>query len=126
MKFLSLLIALALFGIQAQQRSESAKPPADTFDVVMLLADGDNISREDVSLRLSEDSLIIEARCHCAIIKEFKYSDIKSVEYSTDENQLAVKADADRATLKLDESNYKAILKALETRGIKIGTTGKE
>lgn len=128
MKFLSLLIALALFGIQAQQHSESAKSPkgADTFDVAMLVADGDRISREDVSLRLGEDGLIIEARCHCAVIKEFKYSDIKSIEYSPKEHQLAVKTDTDHARLKLDESNHKVILTALETRGVKVETITKE
>ena len=126
MKFLSLLIALSLIAIQAQRSSETVKPPNDTFDVVMLVMDGDKIRREDVSLRLSEDSLIIEARCHCAIIKDFIYTDIKSMKYSPEEYRLTFKTDTDQATLKLEEGSYKTILAALETRGIKIGTISKE
>jgi hypothetical protein len=126
MKFLSLLIALALACLQAQQTSEPVKPSKDTFDVTMLAADGDKISREDVSLRLSENALIIEARCHCAIIKEFEYSEIKAIKYSPKEYKLAIETDADQTTLKLDESNCKAILAALETRRIKIETVSEE
>jgi hypothetical protein len=128
MKYFYPLIALALFVIQSQQPPEFPRSgtKADVFDVAMLVADGDKISPEDVSLRLSEDSLIIEARCHCAIIKEFKYSDIKAVKYSPKEHRLAVKSDADQATLKLNESHCKAILSALETRGVKIETAGEE
>ncbi|MEW6207026.1 MAG: hypothetical protein AB1631_01565 [Acidobacteriota bacterium] len=126
MKFLSLMIVLAFAGIQAQQTSESVKPTKDSFDVAMLAADGDKFSREDVSLRLSEEALIIEARCHCAIIKEFKYSDIKAIKYSPKENRLAIGTDTDNTTLKMDENNHKAILAAFEARGLKIETMSNE
>jgi hypothetical protein len=126
MKFLSLLIALSFACLQAQQPSETVKQPKDTFDVAMLMTDGDKVRLEDVSMRLSEEAFIIEARCHCAIIKEFEYSDIKAIKYSLKEYRLAIETDKDHATLKLDESNYKAILAALETRGVKIETISKE
>lgn len=122
MKVLSLPMALVFFIIQAQPPSESIKPSKYVFDLAMAVTDGDKVRLEEVSLRLSEEALVIEARCHCAIIKEFEYSDIKAIKYSPAQYRLAVETDDDHATLKMDENNYKTILAALEARRIKVET----
>jgi hypothetical protein len=120
MKAFSLLLALVLLAQPFQ-----APGGADTFDVEMLMTD--KAGAEGVSLRFTEDQLNIEARCRCAIIKEFTYSDIKGAQYSRKERLLTIKTESDSAALRLDENNYRAILKALESRTkVKVETMGED
>ncbi len=80
---LILLIALTLISTAKLFAQEKNSKSADVFDKVeMLSIRGDKADKVSVRLRLEADSLILESRKTGTVLKNFKYSDIKSAEYS--------------------------------------------
>ncbi len=154
MKVISILLAFTLFASQSQQPAEQPKAEmtADVFDNVgMLMQQGKKTNEENVRLKLDSNSLTVEARKGGALMKELKYADIKSAEYSYSKHPrwkaglgvaiavgifalplffmkgkkhwLTVKTDTDYAVLRLDKNNYKVILPSFETKsGKKVET----
>lgn len=80
---LILLIALVSGSTSRILAQEKSSTSDDVFDKVeMLSVHGDKADKVSVRLRLGEDSFIVESRKTGVKLKEFKYSDIKSAEYS--------------------------------------------
>lgn len=80
---LILLVTFALISPPKLFAQEKSSKSADIFDKVeMLSVRGDKADQVSVRLRLGEDSLIVESRKTGTVLKNFKYSDIKSAEYS--------------------------------------------
>jgi len=80
---LMLLIAFTLIFPPKLFAQDKSPKSADVFDKVeMLSIHGDKADKVSVRLRLEADSLILESRKTGMVLKDFKYSDIKSAEYS--------------------------------------------
>jgi hypothetical protein len=78
-----LLITLTLSFPSKLFAQEKSPKSADVFEKIeMLSIHGDKADQVSVRLRLKEDSLVIESRKTGGVLKEFKYADIKSAEYS--------------------------------------------
>ncbi|MGA9769723.1 MAG: hypothetical protein WBV94_11825 [Blastocatellia bacterium] len=80
---LILLITVTISSAPNLSAQEKSPKTADVFEKIdMLSIQGDKANQVSVRLRLKEDSLIIESRKTGGVLKEFKYADIKSAEYS--------------------------------------------
>ena len=80
---LMLLITFTLIFPPKLFAQDKSPKSADVFDKVeMLSIRGDKADKVSVRLRLEADSLILESRKTGTVLKNFKYSDIKSAEYS--------------------------------------------
>jgi len=80
---LMLLIMLTTISTPKLFAQDKSAKSADVFDKVeMLSIRGDKADKVSVRLRLEADSLILESRKTGTVLKNFKYSDIKSAEYS--------------------------------------------
>ena len=117
---------------------------ADTFRNVKLMVNtGEKAEEQDAVLRFGEDALTVYGKGG-AILKTFKYADIKGCEYSYSKSPrwksgigaaiavgvfalpvffmkgtkhwLTIAAEKDFAVLRLDKKNYKLILPAFEAR----------
>ncbi len=85
MKSTVLILFLAFTLISPPKFFAQDKSPksADVFDKVeMLSIRGDKADKISVRIRLEENSLVVESRKTGTVLKNFKYSDIKSAEYS--------------------------------------------
>ena len=86
MKLKSFLSAILLF-VLVLNTSLPAFAQTEVFEKLELLVpNGKKINEKDVRLRFLEDKLQIEAISDGSILKSFKYSDIKSAEYSYSKN----------------------------------------
>lgn len=85
MKFTTLILLIALSSSYAPKifAQEKSSKGADVFDKVkMISVHGEKTDEVSVRLRLEENSLVVESRRTGSVLKDFKYSDIKSAEYS--------------------------------------------
>ena len=82
MKSVALILIITFITPNLFAQEKSSKQ-ADVFEKVeMLTIRGDKADEVSVRLRLQEDSLILESPKTGSVLKAFKYSDIKSAEYS--------------------------------------------
>src|SRR5262245_19517949 len=85
MKFTALLLFVALApGFTPKLfAQEKVSKNADVFDKVkMIFIHEDKADEVPVRLRLEENSMIVQSRKTGSVLKEFKYSDVRSAEYS--------------------------------------------
>jgi hypothetical protein len=85
MKSTALILIFILISVSGPElfAQEKISQHADVFEKVeMISVRGDKADHVSVRLRLEEDSLVIESRKTGSTLKNFKYSDIKSAEYS--------------------------------------------
>ncbi|MEK6411074.1 MAG: hypothetical protein AABN34_29480 [Acidobacteriota bacterium] len=153
---LPLVIVFALISAPLSVAQENAAKGPDVFqNVQMLIPHGNKVDQIAVRIQFNEGSLTIESRKGDSVLKDFKYSEIKSAEYSYSKHPrwktglaaaavlnifalpiffmkgkkhwLTVKTDKDYAVLRLDKNNYKVILPIFETRsGVKVETLGED
>lgn len=144
---MALVCFLAATSAFAQTR------PQQTFDAEMLVSNGKNQDEEFVSIQFGEDEVTLLSK-KPGVTKTFKYSDIRSAEYSyskkpryatgaalglavsvfllplmftkTQKHWMTIQTGDDYAVLKLRKSNYRMILPALETHGAKVIDAGNQ
>lgn len=128
----------------------------NTYKTNLLVTKDKKTKSVNGSIAFDEEFLKIQENNKPDTAKEFKYSDIKSAEYSyakkpilntggaiatailigvfvvpllfmkKKQHWLAVRTDSDFAVLRLERDNYKAIITELETNGVKVETATEE
>ncbi len=152
-KFVSFILTISIFVFSTSSALAQTQTKQQDFEAEMLMQENKSTKEENITIQLKDNEVVFFSN-KAGVTKTFKYTDITKAEYTynkkpryttgavlamavsvfllplmftkSKKHWLTVQTDKDYAVLKLKKSNYRMLLPALESKGVKVTDLGDQ